>query len=92
MFNWLIKKILFSLFSMIFVISDWAIMTYTVWRYDTPEWPCQTGWTHTQQVIVKSYGQHTNLEEAIKSSQPEFYANASLWSQIYAPNIIFLCI
>ena len=34
-----------------------------------------------QQVIVKSYGQHTYLEEAIQSSQPEFYANASLSSQ-----------
>ena len=35
-----------------------------------------------QQVIVKSYGQHTYLEEAMKSSQPEFYANASLSSQV----------
>ena len=36
----------------------------------------------TQQVIVKSYGQHTYLEEAMKSFQPEFYANASLSSQV----------
>ena len=36
----------------------------------------------TQQVIVKSYGEHTYLEEAMKSSQPEFYANASLSSQV----------
>ena len=36
----------------------------------------------TQQVIVKSYGQHTYLEEAMESSQPEFYANASLSSQV----------
>ena len=36
----------------------------------------------TQQVIVKSYGQHTYLEEAMKTSQPEFYANASLLSQV----------
>ena len=39
----------------------------------------------TQQVIVKSYGQHTNLEEAMKSSQPEFYVNASLLSQVLFP-------
>ena len=37
--------------------------------------------THTQQLIVKSYGQHTYIE-AMKSSQPEFYANASLSSQV----------
>ena len=29
---------------------------------------------NTQQLFVKSYGQHTYLE-AMKSSQPEFYAN-----------------
>ena len=39
----------------------------------------------TQQVIVKSYGQHTYLEEVIKSSQPEFYANATLLSQVLCP-------
>ena len=39
----------------------------------------------TQQVIVKSYGQHTYLEETKKSSQPEFYANASLPSQVLFP-------
>ena len=38
-----------------------------------------------QQVIVKSYGQHTYLEKAMKSSQPEFYANASLSSQVLFP-------
>ena len=36
----------------------------------------------TQQIIVKSYGQHTYLEEAMKSSQHEFNANASLLSQV----------
>ena len=41
--------------------------------------------THTQQVIVKSYGQYTYLEEAMKSSQPEFYANASFSSQVLCP-------
>ena len=39
----------------------------------------------TQQVIVKSYGQHTYLEEVVKSSQPEFYANATLSSQVLCP-------
>ena len=34
------------------------------------------------QVIVKSHGQHTYLQESIKSSKPEFYANASLPSQV----------
>ena len=38
-----------------------------------------------QQVIVKCYGQHTYLEEVIKSFQPEFYANASLSSQVLCP-------
>ena len=38
-----------------------------------------------QQLIVKSYGQHTYLEDAMKSSQPEFYANASLSSQVLCP-------
>ena len=36
----------------------------------------------TQQVMVKSYGQHTYKEEAMKSSQLEFYANASVSSQV----------
>ena len=36
----------------------------------------------TLQVIVKSYWQHTSLDETMKSSQPEFYANASLSSQV----------
>ena len=39
----------------------------------------------TQQVIVKSYGQHTYLEEVMKSSQPAFYANATLSSQVLCP-------
>ena len=39
----------------------------------------------TQQVIVKSYGQHTYLEEVMTSSQPEFYANATLSSQVLCP-------
>ena len=37
------------------------------------------------QLIVKSYGQHIYLEEAMKSSQPEFNANASLSSQVLSP-------
>ena len=36
----------------------------------------------TLQVIVKSNWQHTSLNETMKSSQPEFYANASLLSQV----------
>ena len=39
----------------------------------------------TQQVVVKSYGQHTYLEEMMKSSQPEFHANATLSSQVLCP-------
>ena len=34
------------------------------------------------QVIVKSNLQHTSLDESMESSQPEFYANASLLSQV----------
>ena len=36
----------------------------------------------TLQVIVKSNRQHTSLDEKMKSSQPKFYANASLSSQV----------
>ena len=36
----------------------------------------------TLQVIVKSNWQYTYLEEKTKSSQPKFYANASLSSQV----------
>ena len=36
----------------------------------------------TLQVIVKSIWQHTSFDETMKSSQPEFYANASLSSQV----------
>ena len=43
-------------------------------------------------LIVKRYGQHTYLEEAMKSSQPEFYASVSLSSQVSCPSIIFPCI
>ena len=39
----------------------------------------------TQQVIVKSYGQHNFLEEAMKFFQPGFYANASLSSRVLCP-------
>ena len=46
----------------------------------------------TLQVIVKSNWRHTSLDETMESSQPEFYANASLLSQVYAANIIFTCI
>ena len=46
----------------------------------------------TQQVIVKSYGQHTYLKEAVKSSKPEFYANATLLSQILCPKHYISCI
>ena len=40
---------------------------------------------HIEQLIVKSYGQHTYLEEAMTSSQTEFYTNASLSSQVLCP-------
>ena len=33
-------------------------------------------------VIVGSYGQNAYLEETMKSSQPEFYANTSLSSTV----------
>ena len=36
----------------------------------------------TLQVIVKSNWQHTSFDETMKYSQPEFYANASLSSQV----------
>ena len=36
----------------------------------------------TLQVIVKSHGQHTYLEETMKSTQHVFYAKTSLSSQV----------
>ena len=36
----------------------------------------------TLQVIVKSNWQQTSLDGRMKSSQPEFYSNASLSSQV----------
>ena len=36
----------------------------------------------TLQVIVKSNWQHTSSDETMKPSQPEFYANTSLSSQV----------
>ena len=39
-------------------------------------------WLGRLQVIVKSNWQHTSLDLTMKSSQPEFYANASLSSQV----------
>ena len=36
----------------------------------------------TKQVIVKSHGQHTYLEETMKSTPHVFYANTSLSSQV----------
>ena len=59
-------------------------MIYTVCRYDTPQCTSQLDELETLQVIVKSHSQHTSLDETMKSSQPEFNANASLSSQ-------FLC-
>ena len=58
---------------------------YTVCRYDTPESYVKLAELDTQQVIVKSYGQHTYLEEKMKYSQPKFYANATLSSQVLCP-------
>ena len=42
----------------------------------------QTRWIGTLQIIVKSNWQHTSLDETMKSSQPEFHANAWLSSQV----------
>ena len=41
----------------------------------------------TLQVIVKSIWQHTSLDKSMKSSQSEFYANASLSSQVFAQTL-----
>ena len=45
----------------------------------------------TLQVVVKINWQHTSLDEIMKSSQPEFYANASLSSEVLCPkHIIYM--
>ena len=43
----------------------------------------------TLQVIVKSNWQHTSLDETMKSSQPEFYANASFSSHFFMPQTLY---
>ena len=40
---------------------------------------------------VKSHGQYTYLPETMKSSKPEYYANAPLLSRCYAA-ILYFCI
>ena len=57
-------------------------MIYTVYRYDTPQCTSRLVELETLQVIVKINWQHTSIDEPMKSSQPEFYANASLSSQV----------
>ena len=42
---------------------------------------------------INSYGQNAYLEETVKSSQPEFYANASLSSAVLClKHTIFMCL
>ena len=60
-------------------------MTYTVCSYDTPQRTVKLAELDTLQVIVKSCGQHTYLEEEMKSFHSEFYANESLSSQVLCP-------
>ena len=57
-------------------------MIYTVYRYDTPQCTVELVELATLQVLVKSNWQYTSLDETMNSSQPEFYANASLSSQV----------
>ena len=46
-----------------------------------------------EQLLVKSHGQHTYLEERMQSTQHAFYANASLSSQVlYQIHYIFMYI
>ena len=46
----------------------------------------------TLQVIVKSYWQHTSLDETMKSSQPNFMQTHHFRLKFYATNIISTCI
>ena len=57
-------------------------MLYIVCRYVTPQLTDHLSALEILQVIVKSYGQHTYLEEKMKFSKPQFYANLSLSSQV----------
>ena len=41
---------------------------------------------------VKSHGQNTYLQETMKSSKPEYYANVPLLSRVLCCNIMFLYI
>ena len=50
-------------------------MIYTVYRYDTPQCTSRLVELETLQVIVKINWKHTSIDETMKSSQPEFYAN-----------------
>ena len=46
----------------------------------------------TFKVIFGSFGKNAYLEETMKSSQPEFYANTSLSSTVLCLKHIFSCI
>ena len=46
----------------------------------------------TQQVIVKSYGQHTYLEEGWNPPDLNFMQKHHFRLKFYSPNIIFSCI
>ena len=43
----------------------------------------------TQQVIIKSYGQHTYLEEAMKSTQPEFLCKRITFISSFMPQTLY---
>ena len=45
-----------------------------------------------QLTIIVLFMLWTYLEEKTESSKPQFYANLSLSSQVYAANTIFPCI
>ena len=55
-------------------------------------WYTSVNMSDTQQVIVKSYGQHTNLEEGWNLLNLNFMQTHHFRLKFYSPNIIFSCI
>ena len=67
-----------------FTLKNCVYLDYDLYsmQLNTHQCTSQTGWLGALQVIVKSNWQHTSLDEAMKSSQLEFYAHASFSSQV----------
>ena len=63
-----------------------------IYIYSMQVWYTSVNMSDTQQVIVKSYGQHTYLEEGWNLLNLNFMQTHHFRLKFYSPNIIFSCI